>query len=144
MDNISKMFIYGTVRKKGLCMENADLAEDEILDTIYDALEKKGYELELATNYVENNFSVENRQRREQRLIDANNIDWNGFSLTAAFAESVEVVLSHQKEIKPDSKPKNVSRKVEESKRTVERYDPCYSCMFANTVYCDTCHIGKD
>ena len=152
MDNISKMFIYGTVKRKGLCRENADIAEDEILDAIYDALEEKGYELEVATNYVENNFSIENRQKRDQRLIDANNINWNGFHLTAAFAESVEVILNQQKEIKldkPDSKPKIVPPRIGELKPIREekrsyRVNPCDGCWSYGSMSCSNeCPYGE-
>lgn len=143
MDNISKIFIYGTLKKTGLCRENAEVIEDEVIDTIYEVLEAKGYELAITANYVENNFNVESRQRRERRLIDANNLDWSGFNLTEAFAESVEAILNQQKEVKLnqiDGEIKNKPPKlgfVSEQRDPDMWKNPCDGC---NPIFgCDEC-----
>lgn len=134
MDNNSKIFIYGTIGKNGLCKENADFSEDDILDSIYSVLEERGYEVEVTASYEENYSSINNNQKRKQRLIDANNIDWNGMSVNEAFVESMEIVLNHQKEIK-------INNFTDNSKIAPHRTGELLSCepMFHNSNPCEGC-----
>lgn len=149
--NRPKIIFYGAAKSEKIhdIFEINDEQVQKIKDIIENVFEACGYEIELDINIEENSMVVGSKEKREQRLIDSNNIDWRGFHLTAAFAEFMEHVLNKQKEVTlNDKKPRGNSTQDRGSYESYnffseEDYDPCHGCASFGSSGCrNDCPYG--
>lgn len=136
-----KVIFYGFItldesfEGDGMEIEEAEDTLKEQLETLF---QNFGYNaVEVSTQYEENNLDVANPEKRPERLIDANNINWSGMFYTAAFAEMLELVLQNQKAVPPRYKELNNSN--DSLNHSGEYYRGYYDDYGATYDPCDGC-----
>lgn len=133
--NDGKYFVYIVISNKKGCTSGITKEEtQEIKEKLINFLEKFEYEFEIDALF-ECDVNTKKIEQKSQRLIDANNIDWNGLLYSEALKENVDFLLSRQKEIIKNNYYDGFDCGYLLSS-TLKCDDPCENCKAIGTLSC--------
>lgn len=95
-----KLIFYGAVTlPDDMDKEDAGKAAGHLQEFLEEKLTDGGRIPNVFVNSHQSDYDPASTQPRPQKLIDGNNIDWSGLHYTGALAETMEYVLSRQKDV---------------------------------------------
>ncbi len=93
MDENCKLVIMGSIE----CNENSEYESERICEIIESILKFAGYDSSIFCTFQKG--KVNHNKKRNIRLIDGNNIDWNGTVHSQGFYDAVEYLINQQRTV---------------------------------------------